>query len=140
MIDPNAQIVQALQGGALGQDPRLADRVYEGNLPFVYGRRGTNDLPQNWQNEMPFQKTQPVPADGAMNGLFGVPPQALTRMAGDVMPLPINPTTALTAGKPPLFEIAEGQKRIKAGDPNVLQAPNRELWQERMKARSQLGL
>jgi len=64
-----------------------------------------------------------------------VPAQPNMQLAGDVVPLPINPGSM--AGVPPLSELVQGQKMIRSGDPAVALHPAREDWYTRMKQRSQ---
>lgn len=66
----------------------------------------------------------------------GSVPDPRMQLAGSVVPLPIQPD--IMAGPPPLSEIVQGQKEIKAGNPAVLQHPARADWYDRLKVRAQI--
>jgi hypothetical protein len=121
MIDPRMQMLAALSG----QPGQMPGFIPTSSHPPQFGAAGSSD----------FGTT---PADGAMNGLFGVPPAALTRMAGDVVPLPIQPGPA--AGRPPLAEVVQGQKAVRAGDPAVINHPGRDDWYNRTKLRLEMPM
>ena len=55
------------------------------------------------------------------------------RLAGDVVPLPIDPGP--NAGRPTPQELKQGQQDIKSGTGFVIQHPSREEWMKRVKQR-----
>lgn len=59
----------------------------------------------------------------------------LQKLAGDVLPMPIQPAYPLTAGPASLPELREGQKQAKEGNSNIVNHPSRDNWSAQIKKR-----
>lgn len=130
-IDPNELILKMLSGNVSESNTPLSLMTADENEAF-----NPNKIIRDGPAELRWLKESPSRV--VTEGLFGVPKAELMRMAGEVVPLP-PPAFPETAGKPLLQELAQGQREIRAGNPQISQHPMRDVWADRLWHRARAG-